>query len=143
MRIAYRNFARVALFCAIPALSACSSGGGRDAYLADASATGSLPATRAMVIGGIATNGTGGDLDSRERRIAADAEYRALEYGRSGTPVDWDGSNRRGSILPGKPYRAGDQYCRPYTHTIYADESPRVEKATACRSDHGVWRSVG
>jgi surface antigen len=141
MRIAYPVLAGVALLCGVSALSACSSGG-RDGYIADASATGSLPAPRSVVIGGIATNETGA-LDARERRIAADAEYRALEYGRSGTPVDWDGSDRRGSIVPGKPYKAGDQYCRPYTHTIYTGESPLVEKATACRSDHGVWRSVG
>ena len=142
MRIAYRVFAGVALLCAGPALTACGSGGGHDFSVADASATGSLPASRSLVIGGISTNQSGG-LNASERRIAADAEYRALEYGRSGTPVDWDSRNSRGSIVPGKPYKAGDQYCRPYTHTFYTGESPLTEKATACRTDNGVWRSVG
>ena len=73
----------------------------------------------------------------------ADAEFRALEYGRSGATLDWTASSHRGSIVPGKPYQAGNQFCRPYTHTVYTGSSPDVAKATACRSPDGTWRSGG
>ena len=142
MRIAYRNIASCLSLLFILPLAACGSGG-RNGGIADmSSTTGSLPSAGPSVIGGIATNNTGREMEARVRLVAADAEYRALEYGRSGTAVDWDGDAERGSIVPGKPYKAGDQYCRPYTHTIYRGESPQVANATACRSDKGVWRSV-
>ena len=38
------------------------------------------------VIGGIGSNEVGRQMSDRERRIAANAEYRALEYGRSARP---------------------------------------------------------
>jgi surface antigen len=104
--------------------------------------TGSVTPTR-TVTGGIGGSEIGRRLDARERGIAADAEYRALESGRSGATLDWSASKHRGSIVPGKPYQAGNQFCRPYTHTVYAGSSPDVAKATACRSPDGNWRSVG
>jgi surface antigen len=143
MRVVYRSVVScLALLCAMLALSACGSSG-RDNVSAAGATTGSLPSSKSTVIGGIATNEIGRGMGMRERVLAADAEYRALEYGQSGTPVDWDGQDRRGSIVPGRPYKSGDQYCRPYTHTLYRGEAPHVEQATACRSQNGVWRSVG
>ncbi len=68
-----------------------------------------------------------------------------MEYGRSGVAVDWKdpATRRRGSVVPGKPYQAGNQYCRSYTHTVYAGNASDAATATACRSPDGTWRSVG
>ena len=50
--------------------------------------------------------------------------------------------NHRGSIVPGRPYKKGDQYCRTYTHTINRGGSPEIVKGVACREDNGTWRGV-
>ena len=139
-----RAVLRIALFVAlamVPALiAACGSNRGADTV----GATGSVTPAK-TVIGGISYNEVGRQLSARERSVAAETEYRALEYGRSDTAVDWTypATSSRGSIVPGKPYQAGNQFCRSYTHTVYTGGSPDISKATACRSPDGVWRSVG
>jgi surface antigen len=139
-----RVFLRIASLFALAALSlvaACGSNRGSET----AAVTGSVAPSGKIVIGGISNKEIGRRMGEQERRIAAETEYRALEYGRSGTPLDWNSpaTRHRGSIVPGRPYQAGNQYCRSYTHTIYTGTSPDVAKATACRSPDGTWRSVG
>ena len=72
------------------------------------------------VIGGIGGNDIGRQMSSAERGVAADADI-ALEYGRSGAARAWSypATNHRGSIVPGRPYKKGEQYCRTYTHTVH------------------------
>jgi surface antigen len=97
------------------------------------------------VIGGIGANDIGRGMAGQERLIAADAEYRALEYGQSGTPIEWTdpANHQHGSIVPDKPYLEGNHYCRAYTHTIYGSAPPLTAKGTACRDPDGTWRNVG
>lgn len=78
------------------------------------------------VIGGIIGNQIGHDMDERDRRMAAAAEYRALEYGQTGSATPWNNPSNRhsGQIVPGQYYSEGGQFCRPYTHTIYIDGAP-------------------
>jgi surface antigen len=96
------------------------------------------------VAGGIIGNEIGRNLDQRDRELAAAAEYQALEYGHSGTPVPWDnpGSQHRGQIVPGKPYQQGNTHCRPYTHTIYISGQPQTVRGTACRNPDGTWATI-
>ena len=96
------------------------------------------------VIGGISSDEIGRQMSTRERGIAADAEYRALEYGRSGSTTAWHypAMNHRGSIVPGHPYKKSNQYCRSYTHTINRGNSPEIVKGVACREDNGTWRGI-
>jgi surface antigen len=97
------------------------------------------------VIGGIGGSDAGRRMSDRERGIAANAEYRALEYGRSGAPTAWDypATHHRGSIVPGRPYQKGSQYCRTYTHSISGGGGPETVKGIACREANGTWRSAG
>ena len=103
-----------------------------------------LHAGNGAVIGGIGNSSIGRQMSTNERGIAADAEFRALEYGRSGAAVAWayPALHHRGSIVPGRPYKRGDQYCRVYTHTINRGGSPEILKGVACREDNGTWRGV-
>ncbi|MBM3543976.1 MAG: glycine zipper 2TM domain-containing protein [Alphaproteobacteria bacterium] len=96
------------------------------------------------VAGGIIGNEIGRNLDQRDRELAAAAEYQALEYGHSGTPVPWDNPNsqHRGQIVPGKPYQQGNTHCRPYTHTIYISGQPQTVRGTACRNPDGSWATI-
>lgn len=96
------------------------------------------------VAGGIIGNEIGRNLDQRDLELAAAAEYQALEYGHSGTPVPWDNPNsqHRGQIVPGKPYQQGNTHCRPYTHTIYISGQPQTVRVTACRNPDGTWATI-
>ena len=97
------------------------------------------------VVGGISGNQAGKSLDEEDRRIAATAEYQALEYGQPGAVTPWDNPQTQhpGQIVPGKPYQQGSQFCRPYTHTIYGEGEPQTARGTACRQPDGTWQAVG
>jgi surface antigen len=97
------------------------------------------------VVGGILGNQIGRSLDEEDRRMAAAAEYQALETGAPGASVAWDNpqTQHRGQIVPGKPYQQGTQFCRPYTHTIYIGGQPQTARGTACRQPDGTWQTVG
>lgn len=157
MRVASSRLAFVVVLAMLPVLvAACGIGNRQSTGALVGPITGSIPgagraparaatAASGAVIGGISSNAIGRRMDERERRIAANAEYRAMEYGRSDTPLAWDDptTRHRGSIVPARPYQQGSQYCRSYVHTIYAGGAPQISKGTACRESNGTWRSVG
>ncbi|MGH6736559.1 MAG: RT0821/Lpp0805 family surface protein [Methyloceanibacter sp.] len=97
------------------------------------------------VTGGILGNLIGADLDERDRQLAAQAQYQALEYGQAGQVTPWNNpsNQHRGQIVPGKPYQQGSSFCRPYTHTIYVSGQPQTARGTACRGPDGTWNVVG
>jgi surface antigen len=95
------------------------------------------------VVGGLIGNEIGAGLDAQDRQMAEATEYRALEYGRSGTPVQWRGRKVYGDVVVGSSYRVNDYSCRDYTHTIYIDGRPEVARGTACKQPDGSWRPVG
>ena len=155
MRIALLRAASLATLALVPILAtACGSNEGAGSLLgafSSPAAKTSEGKSRARastgsgaVIGGIASKNIGGEMSTRERGIAADAEYRALEYGQSGSKTAWSypAMNHRGAIVPGRPYKKGEHYCRTYTHTVTRGGSPEIVKGVACREDNGTWRGV-
>jgi len=96
------------------------------------------------VIGGIVGSEIGRSLDERDRLLAWEAEYDALERGPSGRARVWrsERNGNYGEIVPSRPYRRGDYDCRDYTHTIYIDRRPEVMRGTACRNPDGTWEAV-
>jgi surface antigen len=107
---------------------------------------GRVAATAAgAVIGGIVGHEIGRQLDERDRLLAEQAYYRAMEDGQSGAEIPWENpdSGRRGTFVPGRPYMSGAQHCRTYTHTIYIDGRPEMMRGTACRQPNGTWQNVG
>jgi len=108
--------------------------------------SGRVAATAAgVVIGGMIGNQVGRNMDAEDRRMAAAAEYRALEYGQTGAATPWNnpGTRHRGQFVPGSYYSEGGRFCRPYTHTIYIGGTPETARGTACRQPDGAWRTVG
>jgi surface antigen len=97
------------------------------------------------VIGGVLAHRVARRLDDEDRRIAAQAEYKALEFGRPGTATNWENpsTQHRGVIVPEQPYPRGDQYCRLYTHTIDLGGAGETIKEIACRKPDGTWLSEG
>lgn len=97
------------------------------------------------LVGGIIGSEIGRGLDERDRQLAQEAEYDALERGPSGVARQWRNpdNGRYGDVVPSKPYKRGAEDCRDYTHTIYIDGQPQRMRGTACRNPDGTWQNVG
>lgn len=103
-----------------------------------------LATVAGAVIGGIVGSEIGRALDRQDQMLAQEAEFEALERGRSGERRAWRNpdSGRYGEVVPGASYRRGSMDCRDYTHTIYIDGRPQTMRGTACRNPDGTWRNV-
>lgn len=96
------------------------------------------------VAGGIIGHEIGRGMDRQDRILAQRAELDALERGPAGRPVRWRnaGNGRYGDVVPGDPYRRGNQDCREYTHTVFIDGRPQTMRGAACRNGDGTWSSI-
>ncbi|MEZ5790484.1 MAG: hypothetical protein R3D34_06745 [Nitratireductor sp.] len=101
--------------------------------------TRSGPAVSALSAGVLASD-FGSGLDPRARKMAANAEFVALETGRAGAEIPWKASETvYGSVIPQQPYQVGSSNCRRYVHTITQNGQSRSTAATACRNADGIW----
>jgi surface antigen len=83
-------------------------------------------------------------LTDADRSAVADAEYRALEFGRTGTPVAWRNkkSGHSGEVVPGPGYKVNVFDCRDVTHTVVIDDESQSAHGTSCRRPEGSWKPV-
>ncbi len=97
-----------------------------------------------VVAGGIIGNSIGRRLDERDRILAQEAEFDALERGEPGFPRRWSNPDNRhyGEIVPATPYQRAGLDCRDYVHTVYIDGSPETLRGTACRNRDGSWSAA-
>jgi len=121
-------------------------GGGTLGGLIAAAAGGSGAAIAASVIGGILVGGLVGNLlDERDKKMAAEAERKALETAPSGTTVSWQNpdNGHKGTVTPVRTYQTSSgQYCREYeTHVTIEGKSEKAY-GTACRQPDGSWKIV-
>lgn len=95
--------------------------------------------------GGLVGGELGDALSRRQKRLAIEAEYKALENTPAGQDVSWQdaASGRAGTVRPAQPYRVGSQDCRQYTHVIQVNGGPREARGTACRNEDGSWMLLG
>jgi surface antigen len=129
------------------ALSGCASGaltsGATDPSVSSVAPERNTQQVAAAIVdamrGGLIGGDVGKELGERDRRLALEAEYRALEHMPSGQPVAWSGSGARGEVVAAAPYRVGSQDCRQYTHTVQAGGQARTARGTACRNADGSW----
>ncbi len=96
-------------------------------------------------LGAFLGNRIGVALDDEDKRRAYAAQMQALEAGPSGAPVAWRNpdSGRYGNVVPGPAYQVNGAPCRQYTHTVYIDGKPQIDRGTACRNPDGTWTTVG
>ncbi len=104
-----------------------------------------LATVAGAVVGGLVGSEIGRTMDQRDRQLAQEAEFEALERGNSGVARQWRNpdNGRYGEVVPSKPYKKGPSDCRDYTHTIYMDGRPQQMRGTACRNRDGTWQNVG
>jgi len=93
------------------------------------------------LLGGLAGN----MLDQRDKRMAAEAQQKALESAPTGTPVAWNNpdSGHSASITPTKTYQSGGTYCREFQSDVIIDGKPDKAWGTACRQPDGSWKVQG
>ena len=137
---------KIAAVVLAAALSGCSTadvaGSGPSAQ-AFAQGQAGRPVAAAIVdamAGGLVGGTLGTGLDTRERRRALEAEYRALDYTPAGQAVPWgQAGGRRGEVVAGSPYRVGSQDCRQYAHTVHIGGQAQTARGAACRNSDGSW----
>jgi surface antigen len=94
--------------------------------------------------GGVIGNDIGKKLDQRDRMLAQQAEFEALERGPVGQPRRWSNpdNGRYGEIVAQAPYQRAGRDCRDYAHTVYMEGRPTTVRGTACRNMDGTWQAV-
>jgi len=87
----------------------------------------------------------GSALNDDDRRLAYEAQIRALESGSPGAPMPWrnPASGRYGNIVPGPAYDRKGAQCRGYSHSVTIGGQLEIARGTACRSPDGGWSAVG
>jgi surface antigen len=101
----------------------------------------SNPQAVGAVIGGILGQKIARRMDAEDRRMAADAEYHALEFGQPGSSTAWENpvTHHHGVIVPDKPYPQGDEYCRGFAHNVDLGDAGDTFRGIACRKPDGTW----
>jgi surface antigen len=87
----------------------------------------------------------GAALNDDDRRLAYEAQIKALESGSPGAPMPWrnPASGRFGNIVPGPAYDRKGAQCRGYSHSVHINGQLEIARGTACRGTDGVWSAVG
>lgn len=101
-------------------------------------------ATESLIYSAMGTGLLGDSISripAKQRSLALEAEYKALEYTRSGNTINWATNDgvASGTVTPGQPYRVGSQNCRQYSHSFVIRGVPQTNRGSACRNDDGSW----
>jgi len=129
-----------------PKASIGALGGAAFGGLIAAAAGGGGAAIAGALIGGALLGGFAGNaLDKRDKRLAAEAQPRALETAPSGKPVAWTNpdSGHTGTVTPVRTYQSGGTYCREFQSNVTIDGKPDKAYGTACRQPDGSWKVQG
>ncbi len=121
-------------------------GGAAFGGLIAAAAGGGGAAIAGAVIGGALLGGLAGNmLDQRDKRMAAEAQQRALETAPSGRPVAWTNpdTGHSGTVTPTRTYHSDRGYCREFQNTVVIDGKNENAYGTACRQPDGSWKVQG
>jgi surface antigen len=92
--------------------------------------------------GGTATSAFGAALDTTAKNAARDAEFRALEFGKTGTAVSWRSGKVSGEVVPGARYEINNFNCRDLVTSVFFEGAKRTTRSTSCRQPNGNWQPV-
>ena len=129
-----------------PKASIGAFGGAAFGGLIAAAAGGGGAAIAGAVIGGALLGAFAGNmLDQRDKRLAAEAQQRALESAPTGRPVAWTNpdSGHSGTVTPMRTYQSGGTYCREFQNDVVIGGKKENAYGTACRQPDGSWKVQG
>jgi surface antigen len=121
-------------------------GGAAFGGLIAAAAGGGGAAIAGAVIGGALLGGLAGNaLDQRDKRLAAEAQQRALESAPTGKAVPWTNpdTGHQGTITPVRTYQSSGTYCREFQSNVTISGKSEKAYGTACRQPDGSWKIQG
>jgi surface antigen len=121
-------------------------GGAAFGGLIAAAAGGGGAAIAGAVIGGALLGSLAGNmLDQRDKRMAAEAQQRALESAPTGKPIAWTNpdNGHSGTVTPTRTYQASGAYCREFQSAVTIDGKEEKAYGTACRQPDGSWKVQG
>jgi surface antigen len=82
-------------------------------------------------------------MTAKDSSEANGAQYRALQSGRPGAPIQWAGdTGNTGKVEVGPYVKVNSLDCRNFTHTVKAKGQDFVTKGMACREMAGNWTVV-
>lgn len=86
----------------------------------------------------------GQSLNQSDKEKLTEAEFRALNYGSSGVPMDWKGSSAdtSGSVLVFQPFKVGGSRCRRFQHNVLSGSKSETVAGTACIRESGAWELI-
>jgi surface antigen len=124
-------------------VSAFSGGNGSVSAAAGDRATATAALTNAE-LGRLIGTRLGAALNDDDRKLAYEAQIKALESGPPGAPMPWrnPASGRYGNIVPGPAYDRKGAQCRGYSHSVTIGGQIEIARGTACRSTDGVWTAI-
>jgi surface antigen len=126
-----------------PKTSVGAFGGAAFGGLIAAAAGGGGAAIAGAVIGGALLGGLAGNmLDQRDKRMAAEAQQRALETAPTGQPVAWTNpdTGHSGTVTATRTYHSGNSYCREFQNDVVIGGKSEKAYGTACRQPDGSWK---
>lgn len=129
-----------------PKASIGAFGGAAFGGLIAAAAGGGGAAIAGAVIGGALLGAFAGNaLDQRDKRLAAEAQQRALENAPTGKPVAWTNpdTGHSGTVTPTRTYQAAGGYCREFQNNVTIGGKDEKAYGTACRQPDGSWKVQG
>ena len=129
-----------------PKTSVGAFGGAAFGGLIAAAAGGGGAAIAGAVIGGALLGGLAGNmLDQRDKRMAAEAQQRALETAPTGQPVSWTNpdSGHSGTVTATRTYQSEGGYCREFQNDVIIGGKSEKAYGTACRQPDGSWKVQG
>jgi surface antigen len=124
--------------------SASAFSGGSGSAVAGDRATATAALTN-VELGRLIGTKLGAALNDDDRKLAYEAQIKALESGSPGAPMPWrnPASGRYGNIVPGPAYDRKGAQCRGYSHSVTINGQLEIARGTACRSTDGVWTAIG
>jgi surface antigen len=129
-----------------PKASIGAFGGAAFGGLIAAAAGGGGAAIAGAVIGGALLGAFAGNaLDQRDKRLAAEAQQRALENAPTGKPIAWTNpdSGHSGTVTPTRTSQSGGAYCREFQNNVTIGGKDEKAYGTACRQPDGSWKVQG
>jgi surface antigen len=129
-----------------PKASIGAFGGAAFGGLIAAAAGGGGAAIVGAVIGGALLGAFAGNaLDQRDKRLAAEAQQRALENAPTGKPVAWTNpdTGHAGTVTPTRTYQSAGGYCREFQNNVTIGGKDEKAYGTACRQPDGSWKVQG
>ena len=132
---------QISVCVAVALLSGCASKPNNGLHANDLG-VGNTPPKTALAF--VADKNFGNSLNRSDKLKLSEAEFRALNYGSTGVPLDWKGSSEdtTGSVVVFQLFKVGKSRCRRFQHRVLIATKRESVAGTACIRESGAWELI-